>query len=518
MRVQKASINVIVNLLTFLLGLLPSFIVRKAFLDTLGNELLGLTSLYINIIGLLSIVELGIGSAIIYSLYKPYAENDQIKVKGYLNFYSKFYNTVGCIILVLGLIMTFFLQLFTKDQINLLDAQIYFLLFLVNTLISYFFSYKICILNVAQDGYKVSIGTTASKLLLSVLQFSMLKLYPSLSVFLIVQIVVSLLYFLCMNLYIDKKYPWIKKTVGTINNEERISLIKNVKALFMHKIGGILVLGSSNVVISAFINLTVVGIFNSYSMILGAAQGLISNSLSGVSASVGNLLVDGDKDTAYKVHKRLFFLSFWLVSFATIALLNTIEQFVLLWLGDGQVLDPLTIILLVINFYFFLMRGSVERFKEGGGIYVQDRYAPLVEAAINLSSSIVFVTLIGLPGVLLGTLISNVAVVFWLKPKMVYKYIFKVSLVEYFIMYIKYLLIGVIPLTITFLATISLRDMKSIYALTGNCIINIVLINLIYYFIFRKNEEFTYFKNLLGSLFGKYKMRFISMRLKQKDF
>ncbi|MGO4277130.1 hypothetical protein AB4Z22_46090, partial [Paenibacillus sp. TAF58] len=124
------------------------FIVRKAFLDTLGNELLGLTSLYTNIIGLLSIVELGIGSAIIYSLYKPFAENDQVKVKGYLNFYSKFYNNVGFIILVLGISMTFFLQLFIKDQINLLDAQLYFLLFLINTIISYFFSYKICILNV----------------------------------------------------------------------------------------------------------------------------------------------------------------------------------------------------------------------------------------------------------------------------------------------------------------------------------------------------------------------------------
>ncbi|WP_063860163.1 lipopolysaccharide biosynthesis protein [Paenibacillus sp. Soil724D2] len=517
MRVQKASINVIVNLFTFILGLLPSFIVRKAFLDILGNELLGLTSLYTNIIGLLSIVELGIGSAIIYSLYKPFAEDDQVKIKGYLNFYSKFYNTVGFIILALGIFMTFFLQLFIKDQINLLDAQLYFLLFLINTVITYYFSYKICILNVAQEGYKVSIGTTASKLLVSILQLSMLKFYPSLYVFLIVQIMVSLLYFLFMNIYIDKKYPWIKKTKGLINSEEKTSLIKNVKALFMHKIGGILVLGTSNIVMSAFINLTVVGIFNSYSMILGAAQGLISSSLSGVSSSVGNLLVDGDKGTAYKVHKRLFFLSFWLVSFATIALLNTIEQFVLLWLGDGQVLDPFTIILLVINFYFFLMRGSVERFKEGGGIYVQDRYAPLVEAAINLSASIVFVNLIGLPGVLLGTLLSNVTVIFWVKPKMVYKHIFKVNLGEYFKMYVKYLLIGFIPLTITYLAVIPLKDMKSIYALTGNCIINIILINFIYYIIFRKNEEFAYFKSLLANLIEKTKMRFTAVRLKQKD-
>lgn len=517
MRVRKASINVIVNLLTFMLGLLPSFIVRKAFLDSLGNELLGLTSLYTNIIGLLSIVELGIGSAIIYSLYKPFADNHQVKVNGYLQFYSKFYNAVGVIILVLGVIVSFFLQFFIKDQINILDAQLYFLLFLLNTIISYFFSYKICILNVAQDGYKVAIGTTASKLVMSFLQLAMLKVYPSLYVFLIIQIVVSLLYFLFMNLYIKKKYPWINQTAGKINAEERTSLIKNVKALFMHKIGGILVLGTSNVVISAFINLTVVGIFNSYSMILGAAQGLISSSLSGVSASVGNLLVEEDKGAAYKVHRKLFFLSFWLVSLASISLLNTVQQFVLLWLGEGQVLDHLSIILLVINFYFFLMRGSVERFKEGGGIYVQDRYAPLAEAAINLGASIILVKLIGLPGVLLGTLLSNVTIIFWVKPKMVYKYIFKVNLVEYFKMYAKYLLIACIPLTLTYFATMPLKDTKSIYALMGNCLINLVLINVVYYLIFRKSEEFAYFKGLVGKLVETSKVRIGSVRMKFRN-
>ncbi|GGI46076.1 oligosaccharide transporter (flippase) [Paenibacillus marchantiophytorum] len=507
MRVKKASINVVVNLLTFILGLVPSFILRKVFLDTLGNELLGLTSLYTNIIGLLSIVELGIGSAIIYSLYKPFAEGDYVKVKGYLNYYAKLYKFVGFIILGLGLIMTFFLHFFVKDQVNLIDAQLYFLLFLVYTLTSYFFSYKLCILNVAQDGYKISIATTLSKLLISILQFMMLKFLPDLYVYLWIQIIINFLFYLFMNLYIDKKYPWIRKTRGHITTEERTSLVKNVKALFLHKIGGILVLGTDNLVISSFINLTVVGVFNSYSMIVGAAQGLISTSLSGVAASVGNLLVEGSKDVIYKVHRKLFFLSFWIVSFATISLINTIQQFVRLWLGDNQRLDNLTIILLLINFYFFLMRGSVERFKEGGGIYYQDRFAPLVEASINLIASIIFIQLIGLPGVLLGTLLSNVTVIFWIKPKMVYKYIFEKKLREYFKMYVKFLVIGLIPLIITYLLTSQLKHINSVYALAANCMVHIIVINLIYYILFRKNEEFIYFKGLLLTLLGKMKFK-----------
>lgn len=517
MRVKKASINVIVNLLTFILGLLPAFIVRKAFLDSLGNELLGLTSLYTNIIGLLSIVELGIGSAIIYSLYKPFAEVDKEKVKGYLNFYSKFYRMVGFVVLGLGLLMTPFLDLFIKGQVDLMDAQLYFLLFLINTLVTYFFSYKLCILNVAQEGYKISIATTVSKLLISILQYSLLSIFPNLYIYLIIQILINLIYYVFMNVYIDKKYPWLKQTSGAIEDEERKSLIKNVKALFLHKIGGVLILGTDNLIISSFVSLTVVGIFNSYSMILGAAQGLISSSLSGVSASVGNLLVDDNNEVAYKVHRRLFFLSFWIVSFVAISLFNTIEQFVRLWLGEGQSLDNLTIILLLINFYFFLMRGSVERFKEGGGIYYQDRYAPLLEAAINLVASIVFIKWIGLPGVLLGTLLSNLTVVFWLKPKMVYKYIFKKKLVEYFKVYIKYLIIGCIPLTITHIFTIYLKEINNVYALLGNGMIQIVVINLFYFIIFKKNEDYKYFESLGYILLDKMNLRFVSFRLKRKE-
>lgn len=485
-----------VNLVTCVLGFLPTFIIRKAFLDSLGNELLGLSSLYVNIISLLSIAELGIGSAIIYSLYKPFAEDNKEKVKGYLNYYAKFYRIVGFTVFLLGLLMAPFLHVFIGNKINILDAQLFFILFLINTLISYLFSYKLCILNVAQDGYKISTATTVSKLLISLAQFAMLKLHPSFYYYILIQIFINTFYYLFMNLYVNKRYNWLGHTVGSITNEEKASLIKNVKAIFLHKIGGVIVFGIDNLVISSFISLTVVGIFNSYNMVIGAIQTIISNAFSGVTNSIGNLLTEGGSENGYIVHKRLFFLSFWVVSVAAITLFNTIKQFVLLWLGEGQVLDSLTINIVLINFYFMLMRGSVERFKEGGGIYHEDRFAPLFEAALNLVSSIILVNVMGLPGVFLGTLISNVCVVFWIKPKMVYKYVFNKRLRDYFKMYFRYLSVGLIPLAITGLATMRLKEIMSVYALEANVIVNVLLINLIYFAVFRNTEEFVYFRNL----------------------
>ncbi|WP_206098951.1 lipopolysaccharide biosynthesis protein [Paenibacillus nanensis] len=514
MRVKKASLNVVVNFITFILGALPAFFVRKALLDSLGNDYLGLSSLYTSIIGVLSIVELGIGSAIIYSLYKPFAEGDKPRMLGYLQFYRRFYHIVGLIIFGLGLATIPFLRFFIQDEIQLLDAAMYFILFLINTLISYFFSYKLCMLTVAQDGYKISIAMTASKLIIAILHYLLLTIYPDFYLYLLIQIVINAVYFIFMNRYINKKYAWVQQLQdGVLEENEKKSLLKNIKALFFHKIGGVLVLGTDNLIISTTINLTVVGIYNSFMLVIGSIQGLISHAFSGITASVGNLLATGNEEDAYKVHQKLFFLNFWLASFATIFLYNTLSQFVSIWLGADQKLDALSLNIILINFYFFLMRASVERFKESGGIYYQDRYAPVYEALINLAASILLVNWIGLAGVFIGTLISNLAVIFWVKPKMVYTYIFKKKLRAYFLMYFKYLAIGLIPFFLTHIITNDIKEETSIYALVANGAINIILINGLYLLIFWRNKEFTYFKEMALTILRK--VMYLSLRKKK---
>lgn len=500
MRTKKAMINVLVSILTFILGFLPGFIVRKIFLDTLGTELLGLNSLYTNIIGYLSIVEMGIGTAIIFSLYKPFAEGDKIKIKGYLDYYSKFYKIAGTLILILGLLLVPILKVFIRDNINMKDASIYFILFLINTYISYLFSYKLCILNVAQEGYKISIGTTISKIFIAIVQAILLLKYSNFYLYIVTQIIINLVYYIVMNLYINKEYIWLKNTKGEITSEEKESLVKNVKALFLHKIGSVVVFGTDNLVISSFINLGAVAKVNSYNMIISAIQGMIGVSMNAITPSIGNLLVENNKKLAYKVHKRIFFLNFWIVSFITISLFNTITQFVKLWLGDSQVLSTFTISIILINTYFQLMRSSVERFKDGSGNYHQDRYAAFFEASINLISSIMLVNIMGLPGVFIGTFISNLAVVFWIKPKITYKYVFEKPLKDYFKMYFKYLIIAIIPLIITNILTYRFKLINSISILVINCLINIVVINGIYLILFWNNEEFRYFKNLIFNI------------------
>jgi O-antigen/teichoic acid export membrane protein len=308
-----------------------------------------------------------------------------------------------------------------------------------------------------------------------------------------------------MTAYIRRSYPWLASTEGKLENAEKRSLFKNVKALFLHKIGGTIVFGVDNLIISAFLSLSVVGVFNSYYMVIGAAQTLISSALSGVAAGVGNLLTENRPDRAYEVHRRLFFLSFWIVSCAAIVLWQTLGTFVRLWLGEGHTLDALTIGIVLANFYFMLMRGSVERFKEGAGIYHQDRYAPFVEAAINLGASLALVQTIGLPGVFLGTLISNLTVLFWLKPKLVYNIVFGKRLLDYLLQYGKYLLIAAVPLALTSLLAVPFEGKLGWGLFAAEAALCLFVVNGAYAIVFRNNDEFRYFL-ALGTSFARARL------------
>lgn len=502
MRTQKAEMNFIVNAVMLFIAVLPVFFLRKVFLDALGPEILGLTSLYLSIIGLLSLAELGISSAIIYALYKPYAENDHEKVMGYIQYYAKFYRVIGLAIILAGIAVLPFFPFFIKGDIDIDDARFYFLLTLASTVITYFYSAKFSLLIVAQENYRITIAFTASLSLTSILQIVALSLYPNFYLFLVIQLVINIGYFIVINAYIKNRFQWSKVRPNALGKQEKEQLTKNIKALFIHKIAGYAIFGTDNLLISYYINLAVVGVYNSYYLLIEFASKLVQKAFNGITASIGNLLAEEGSEKAYVIHKKLFFFNFWIASFIVISYFNTIRQFVLLWLGNSQFLDTFTISIILLNLYITMMRVSVENFKEAGGLYQQDQYAAILEVFVNLGFSILFVQYLGLPGIFLGTLVSNLSIVFWIKPKIVYKHIFQEKLRKYFIMYFKYTGIALIPLILTYAATINLQNSISLSAFLINCLLNIIIINLFYFVIFRNNIEFLYFKKLiLGKLF-----------------
>ncbi|MGL5480052.1 MAG: lipopolysaccharide biosynthesis protein [Clostridium sp.] len=500
MRLKKSIVNSSVAIITYFITFLPTLLVRKVFVDSLGGELLGLSSLYSNIIGYLSIIELGIGSAIIYSLYKPFAKGDKVKIKGYLNFYESFYKKIGIIFLVIGLIMTPFVNLFMKDNLDLSLVRISFVLFLLNSAIGYFFTYKQCILTVAQEGYKISIVLAIAKLLIAIFQCVILVVFKSFYGYIIIQIIINLLSYIVINLYIDKKYSWINTVKGDIESGEKKTLIKNIKALFCHKIGSVFVFGTDSIVVASFINLTAVAIYNNYLLIINAIASVVGQAMNGLNASLGNLVAEEDKEKVFDIHKKFFFLNFWIASLIIIILWNTINPFVQIWVGKEYLLDGLTVAVLLFNLYFQMMRNQIEKFKDVSGEYYRDRYAPLVEGTINLIASIALAKVMGLPGVFIGTMISNILVIFWTHPYIVYRYVFEKPLIVYFKIYFKYLFIGIIVLILTNFVRVNFLNSVNFLTIVLNGIVDLIIVNGIYLILFWRTSEFKYYKNILENM------------------
>ena len=257
---------------------------------------------------------------------------------------------------------------------------------------------------------------------------------------------------------------------------------------------------TDNLVISKFIGLTASAMYTNYQIIITAIQTLIGTAIGGVTASIGDLLTNGNKEQAYDIHKKLFFLNFWISSFVVISLYNTLDQFIVLWLGKENLLDKFTLIIILLNVFLTLMRASVERFKEGSGNYYKDRYAPICESIINLVTSVILVNYLGISGVFIGTFISNITVIFWTQPYIVYRYVLNKKLSSYFKMYFKYLLISIIPFVFATLISNYFKFNYDVWSFIINCLINIVVINAIYLILFFKKEEFQYYINMVRGI------------------
>lgn len=498
MRTRFAAINSVINLTTYLILIIPTFWYRKIFLNSIGEDFLGLHSFFQNVIGFLSLAELGVGAAILYALYRPIAENDHNKIHAYLQFYKKAYWLFGGIVLIIGALLVPFFPSLIKSSLNTNSIIISYFLFLASTILSYLFSSKISLLNASQQGYIVTIVNSCMRLLTIIIQMISLKLISNYFVVLVIQIISDSLYYLIMHFFIGIRFPWLSSAQGTLTTNEKKALFKNIRAVFFHKIGFFAVTGTNNLIISAFINLTAVARFNNYYMVIGALSTAVDRIFDGVSAGIGSLLTDNNPDHAYTIHKNFFFINFIIISFSTILLYNTLNQFIGVWLGPQFTIDPLTESLLLFNFYFKCMRISVERFKQGGGLYQQDQFAPLIEAAINLCVSIYFVKRIGLPGVMLGTVFSNLLVVFWIKPRIVYKYIFKKPLSGYFLQYAIYFSITALMIFISHSFIIKrFNQIYTIKFLLFNSIITTLFVIIVYFIIFYSTSEFKYAKNII---------------------
>ncbi len=498
--IKNAIVAAIMNLITILIG----FIAQKVFIQTLGTEYLGINGLFTNILSMLGIVELGLGSAIIYNLYEPIADGNKEKVKSLMLFYKTSYRVIASLITIIGLCIIPFLR-YIIGQANINENIVYiYILFLIDIVASYLLTYKRSILYANQKMYIINLIHIGYLLILNITQMIILKLTHNFIFYLWIKIVCRFIENIVITVISNKMYSYIQeKNIKPIEKETKKGIFIKVKGLIYHKVSSFIVFGSDNIIISTFIGVRTVGLYSNYNLIIQTLSNMISQVFSSITASVGNLLIDGNEKKSYNIYKNMLFLDSWIFAFSSAGILCIIEPFIKLWIGKQFILPFAVLVVLIINFYMQGMRKTSNTFKEAAGIFYEDRYVPIIESLVNIIASIILVKLFGLTGVFIGTIISTGVVFFYSYPIFVYKPIFKRTYLQYIEDYIPYVVTAIISIIITYIIVSNIIVHNTIIQIIINLGIVLIVPNIIHLIFFFKSDELKYYISMLRNIINK---------------
>lgn len=504
MRIKNSVKNILISTIMCIVVIIAGFVSQKVFIDSLGLKYLGINGLFTTIISMLGIAELGLGSAIIYHLYKPMANHDQPLIKSLMNFYKKGYRIIALIVAAIGLLIMPFLGAIV-GRVNISEnIYIIYILFLLDTVCSYLLAYKRSILYADQKNYVVNGVHTGYVVGMNGLRIALLLITRSYYLYLIIKIITRIIENLIINIIIVKRYPFLNSgKVLPIEPMIKNDIIKKTKALFIHKIAAFVVLGSDNIVISMFLGIKTVGLYSNYYLVIDAMMYIISQAFISITASVGNLLITDDYNKSFEIYKKIRFANFWLVSVTSIGFFVSINPFIMIWLGNKYVVSIGVILALGINLYLQLARSVTNSFKEAAGIFHEDRFVPIAESIVNIVFSILLLQYFGLAGVFMGTICSNLVIHLFSYPKYVYTKLFKRRYQDYYVEFVKYLVLVTVAGLITYITSRAITINNVLINFIINVGLSTIIPSIIYYFIYHKSREFVYFKNLIKTIFTK---------------
>jgi O-antigen/teichoic acid export membrane protein len=500
-RTVNIAKNASFGLVSQLMNIILSFISRTVFIYVLGVEYLGVNGLFTNILMLLSFAELGIGNAIIYGMYKPLATNDKEKIKSLMALYAKAYKVIGFIVFVAGLLVIPFMDYIIKDAPNIKEnITLIYILFLLNTSLSYLFVYKKSIITADQKNYVVLLYQQIFKIGQTLAQILFLWLTGEYIIFLIIQIVATLFDNIYVSRKADKMYPFLKEgEVQSLDKEEQASIFANVKALFLYKFGSVVLNGTDNIIISAIIGITAVGINSNYVLIISAVTAIVGQIMNGFTASVGNLNAIGSKESKEKAFNKIFFISIWITGFCSVGLYMFLNKLINLWIGEAFIFPNLVVFTIVLHFYVNSAHFTAYTYRVTMGLFIQGRWAPLAAAIINIVLSLWLGKVYGLAGIFFATSIARFFTTGIVDPVLVYRNGFDKSPLIYYVRYFSFagLFIGLYFLMKFIISFISIGGLSGFIIEVG---VVSLLFNVIMAAIFWKFKDFVEIRKAIAAI------------------
>lgn len=504
-RTRKSIKNIIFGFGAQLVTTLITFISRTVMLEYLGIEVVSVNSLFHEIISALSLAELGIGSAIVYNLYKPLAEKDENKVCQLMTFFKKAYRVIAGVIMLVGIIVCIFIPILIKD-IDMTDTYLrfVFILFVVNISCSYLFSYKISLLNADQNNYLYSLYSTVFSVICAVINISVMLLTKNFVIHLYVSIALTLGRNIYLSRKIDRIYTYLHNE--QLPKKDKKTIFDNVKNIFVKEISGKITSSTDNILISTIISTIVVGKYSFYSTILAVLKQFTERIDVNIRPSMGNLFASAGNEDCIRVLNRLTWGYCSLSVIFCSCFFSSCQSFISFWVGEEYHLDMITIYILTINLFCYISAKPIYSAMHVSGIFVEGRNISIIGSVVNLALSIILAQFIGLSGIFIGTFATYFIQII-LKIYYVYKLRFQCSSRKYSWLMIKFsLLLVILTLGCNYICS---------YINTGVNVVNFVLqgftaalISIIVLVLFlHRNEEFHYYKSMALAVLKKRKTK-----------
>ena len=498
-RVQSAARNIIFGQVGNFMTQILNFVLRTIFISHLGDTLNGVNGLYTSILSVLSMAELGIGTALNYSLYRPVAQGNIEKVKSYMLLYKKAYRTIGIVVALIGLMVSPFLRYLVKQPqgVSIRDLTLYYFIFLFNTVSTYFVAYKYSLVNAEQKNYIQTNILTITKMITVLLQIIVILTTGNYYIYLLTAAAVELLQKIFVSRYLDRRYPYLReKQVEKLSKEETGEIVTKTKALVFHKVGDVARLQTDSMIISGFINVTLSGFVDNYNLVLNSVANVVNIIFNSVLSSFGNLFATESRQKQYQIFKVYRFAACWIYGFTAIGFSMLLTPLIELWLGEAKTLAFSVVMCILIDYYLKGDRIVLSNFKTAAGVFEQDKYLALIQGAVNLVISVVLVRRIGLAGVYIGTIISGL-IANVTKPVIIYRVILDQPVKEYFMDSAKYMVALAALFGVLSWIKRLVMPLVGIGSFAVMFVIICVVFNGVFFLLFGRTQEFGYLAGIV---------------------
>lgn len=471
-RIKNSARNVVGAIINKTVGIVFPFLIRTIILYKLGTEYAGLNSLFTSILQILSLSELGVGSAIVYSMYKPVAEENIKEINALLNLYRKFYRYAGFFMLIVGLVlMPFIPYLISGSYPSNLNLYVLYLIYLSNTVASYFlYAYKSSILNVYQRNDIESNIVTIVNVGMYCIQIVVLIFFRNYYVYIIFLPLATIVINFLRSIIVDKYYPMLH-CEGQVSKDIQKGITMRVGALIGHKLSGVVNCSLDNVVVSAFLGLTVVAQYGNYYYIVSALSGIMTMVFSALTASIGDSIIKEKIEKNKKDFYDLQYMNCWIVGWICTCMLCLYQDFMTLWVGKELLFSFDIVVLYVVYFYVWQIRRTVIIYKDATGLWWADKLKPYVSMAVNLILNFSSVKFFGVYGILISTIIAYFLIEGPWETIVFFREIFKCSSKKYWINLINYTSIIIICTAVIYLLAefVDLDGIKGLITKTMIC-------------------------------------------------